>query len=224
MTCISFNDATFEVLFIQCQLKETAMSNRLPFSSTKLIVITGGPGAGKTAIIEMTRKLLSDQSVILPEAASIVFGGGFWRLASLSAKTAAQRAIYHLQTEMENLVCEEKKWSMGLCDRGTLDGLAYWPKSEKLFFEIRNTSLEKELNKYHAVIHLRSPSDEHGYNQHNPLRIENSTEAQMIDEKIANIWKNHPRYEVILSTKNFMAKAQIAIDSILKFQKELSGL
>ncbi len=150
------------------------MSDSLPFSKTKLIVVTGGPGAGKTAVIEMTKKLLSDQSIILPEAASIVFGGGFWRLPSLSAQSAAQRAIFHLQTEMENLVREENKWSMGLCDRGTLDGLAYWPKSEKLFFEISNTSMEKELNKYHAVIHLRSPSDDFGYNKQNPLRIETS--------------------------------------------------
>ncbi len=188
-------------------------------STTKLIVLTGGPGAGKTAILEMTKKLLTEKSIILPEAASIIFGGGFWRLPSLTARAAAQRAIFHVQTQLETMVCDEKKWIMGLCDRGTLDGLAYWPHDEKSFWEMSNSNLERELNKYYAVIHLRSPSDQFGYNHMNPLRIESATQSQIIDERIANIWKKHPRYEVIESTENFLTKAQTAIDLISKHQK-----
>jgi hypothetical protein len=188
--------------------------------STRLIVITGGPGAGKTAVLEMAKKFLSENSTILPEAASIIFGGGFWRLPSLTAKAAAQRAIFHVQSEMENLVREEKRWALGFCDRGTLDGLAYWPNSEKTFWEISNTTLEKEMNKYYAVIHLRSPSDLFGYNHINPLRIESAAQSQMIDDKIANIWKNHPRYEVVMSNESFFTKAQTAINIITKYQND----
>jgi predicted ATPase len=191
-----------------------------PLTSTKLIVITGGPGAGKTAILEMAKKILAESSVILPESASIIFGGGFWRLPSLTAKAAAQRAIFHVQEEMEKLVIDEKKWKMGLCDRGTLDGLAYWPNSEKTFWEISNSSLEKELKKYHSVIHLRTPSDLYGYNHINPLRIESAVQSRSIDDKIANIWKQHPKYEVVASSENFLTKAQIALDLISKLQTE----
>lgn len=194
------------------------MSDTESGPDTKLIVITGGPGAGKTAVLEMAKKFLADNATILPESASIIFGGGFWRLPSLTAKAAAQRAIFHVQTEMENLVREEKRWALGFCDRGTLDGLAYWPNSEKTFWEISNTSLEKELNKYYAVIHLRSPSDLFGYNHINPLRIESAAQSQMIDDKIANIWKSHPRYEVVMSNESFFTKAQTAIDIITKYQ------
>src|SRR3989344_6909478 len=97
---------------------------------TRLVVLTGGPGAGKTAVLELLRKILCEHVAILPEAASILFGGGFWRLDSMSGKMAAQRAIFHVQEEMQKLVLDEKKWSMGLCDRGTLDGLAYSPRIE----------------------------------------------------------------------------------------------
>lgn len=189
-------------------------------TQAKLIVITGGPGAGKTAILEMAKKLISEKSVILPEAASIIFGGGFWRLQSLTAKTAAQRAIFHVQTELETLVYEENKWTLGLCDRGTLDGLAYWPGKEESFWKMSHTTLEKELSRYHAVIHLRTPSDLLGYNQSNPLRIESSARAHEIDDKIEAIWKNHPKYESIMSDENFLVKAQAAIDIIFKYQKE----
>lgn len=187
---------------------------------TKLIVITGGPGAGKTAILEMTKKLLSDNEIILPESASIIFGGGFWRLPSMTAKAAAQRAIFHVQTELENLVCDEKKWTMGLCDRGTLDGLAYWPGSDESFWQMSNSTLQKELDKYYAVIHLRSPSDQFGYNHRNPLRVESAFQAHEIDDKIATIWKNHPRYECVPSDENFLIKAKNSLDLIAKFQQE----
>jgi predicted ATPase len=42
----------------------------------KLVVLTGGPGAGKTALLEVVRRHFCEHVVVLPEAASIVFGGG----------------------------------------------------------------------------------------------------------------------------------------------------
>lgn len=186
----------------------------------KLIVLTGGPGAGKTAVIEMAKKLLCKHSIILPEAASIIFGGGFWRLPSLTARSAAQRAIFHVQNEMENLILGEGTWSMGLCDRGTLDGLAYWPLDEKLFWEMSHSTHEKELNRYLAVIHLRSPTDQLGYNHSNPLRTETSREAKDIDERIANVWSAHPNYEVVESSQDFLTKANQALQLIAKYRPD----
>jgi hypothetical protein len=109
---------------------------------------------------------------------------------------------------------------MGLCDRGTLDGLAYWPKSEELFWEISKTTIDKELSKYYAVIHLRSPSDLLGYNHINPLRIESAAQSRSIDDKIAKIWMKHPKYESVPSSEDFLVKARAALDMISKLQKE----
>lgn len=184
----------------------------------KFIVITGGPGAGKTAVLELIRKLLLKETVILPEAASIIFNGGFWRLPTPSARAAAQRAIFHIQNEMEILVSDEKKWTLALCDRGSLDGLAYWPYDEESFWQMCNTNLQRELSKYYAVIHLNTPTDVQGYNHVNPLRVESSMFAQEIDKRIESIWQNHPRYHSIESNSNFLTKAQYAIDLILNYQ------
>lgn len=183
-------------------------------ASAELIVLTGGPGAGKTAVLEFVRKTLCEHIAILPESASILFGGGFWRLDSQSSKKAAQRAIYHVQCEMQSLVKEEGRWSLGLCDRGTLDGLAYWPNSREEFFSNFNTSLEKEYLKYKAVIHLRSPSLELGYNHQNPIRIESAEAAAHIDGKIHEVWRDHPRYIVIESTSDFSDKLMRTTDQI----------
>lgn len=186
----------------------------------QLVVLTGGPGAGKTAVLEMAKKVLCKHVVILPEAASIVFGGGFWRLESNSARLAAQRAIFHVQVEMENLVKNEQKWALGLCDRGTLDSLAYWPASEKDFWEMSRSEAKKEYEKYLAVIHLRSPTDLLGYNQQNPLRTETAVQAKEIDQKIAQAWMGHPNYKVIDSAENFLTKAQTALKLISNYASE----
>ena len=187
---------------------------------TKLIVITGGPGAGKSAVLEMSKKIFKGNTISLPEAASIIYGGGFLRLPSISARAAAQRAIYHVQHEMENVIQEEKQWTIGLCDRGTLDGLAYWPLPETEFWKNLNTSLAKEYARYHAVIHLHSPTDQLGYNHQNPLRIETAYEAHLLDEKIAQIWEKHSHYHSIKSNESFLVKAQIALDLIKQYEDE----
>ncbi len=183
-------------------------------NKTKLIVITGGPGAGKTAVLELARKQLCEHIAIMPEAASIIFGGGFWRLNSVSAKMASQRAIFYVQQELENLVLNEKNWAVGICDRGTIDGLAYWPSEEAAYWKSLETSQQKQFDKYSLVIHLRTPTEALGYNLQNPIRIETALEAAKIDARIAQVWNPHPNYFQVDSATNFLEKAQKAIGLI----------
>ncbi|MBC7457269.1 MAG: AAA family ATPase [Bdellovibrionaceae bacterium] len=201
---------------------EGLCKHNLKSLETRMIVLTGGPGAGKTAVLEMAKKVLCHHVVILPEAASIIFGGGFWRMNSSSARMAAQRAILHVQIELENLVIEEKKWAVGLCDRGTLDGLAYWPNGEENFWETTHSQLKTEYAKYFGVIHLRSPTDLLGYNQQNTLRIETALQSKEIDDKIALAWSKHPNYHVIENSEDFLTKAHSAIALISEMIPEFS--
>lgn len=176
-----------------------------------LVVLTGGPGAGKTAILEFVRRSLCSRIAVLPEAASILFGGGFWRHRSGPGRKAAQRAIFHIQCEQERMVREEQEVPFALCDRGTLDGLAYWPDEENAFWRELQTTREAEFSRYHAVIHLRTPSAERGYNHQNPLRTEDAELAHVIDERILRIWGDHPNRYIIDSTDDFMRKVSAAI-------------
>jgi predicted ATPase len=165
------------------------------------VVITGGPGAGKTAILEMLRRYVCVHTRILPESAGIIFGGGFPR----ESKKAAQRAIYHVQCELER-AAEDQNSALVLCDRGTLDGLAYWPGGDDFLAQV-GTTKAAELARYEAVIHLRTPAVENGYNHSNPLRIESATEAAAIDQRIEEVWKDHPRRFVVDAASDFLTKA-----------------
>lgn len=181
---------------------------------SKRIVITGGPGAGKTAVLEIARKNFCEHITILPEAASILFGGGFPRGEDLPRKKASQRAIFHIQHELEQLVEDEKNSAITLCDRGTLDGLAYWPLSEDLFWKEVGSTKEKELSRYDVIIHMRTPPAEQGYNFQNPVRVESANQAADVDKKIENAWKDHPHRFFVTSENDFLEKVQTAINLI----------
>jgi hypothetical protein len=209
-------DASPQIAIGQPAVCEKKCKCEMNTDSTRLVVVTGGPGAGKTAVLEMAKKIFCEHVVVMPESASIVFGGGFWRIQTPTALTAAQRAIYHVQSEMENLVLNERRWSTALCDRGTLDGLAYWGDGDARFWEMTHGKIEDEYAKYSMVIHLRSPSQQQGYNHQNPLRIENAAQAHALDEKIFRLWSQHPKYVMIESTMSFLDKAHLAIQEIKK--------
>lgn len=174
------------------------------------VVLTGGPGAGKTAVLEMVRTSLCQHVHVLPEAASVVFGGGFPRHDDAPCRRAAQRAIFRVQRELE-VVGEQHDAAIVLCDRGTVDGLAYWPDPVEDFWESTGTTLEVEHARYDCVIHLRTPAMGHGYNHVNPLRTESARDAAEIDVRILQAWSGHQRRFVVEATGDFLDKAARAL-------------
>lgn len=172
----------------------------------RFIVVTGGPGAGKSAVLELAKRRFCRHVKVLPEAASMLFAGGFPR----GALKPAQRAIYFVQRELENAANDVDDAAIVLCDRGTLDGMAYWPGDEASFFEGLSTSKARELAPYDMVLHLRVPRPEH-YDHSNPVRVEPAAAAAALDEKIVRAWDGHPRRRVVAGTIDFLDKAREAL-------------
>jgi predicted ATPase len=171
----------------------------------KRVVVTGGPGAGKTASLEVARQSLCAHVGFAPESASIVFGGGFPREMRERAECAAQRAIFHVQRELESLFEDRTDFDLLLCDRGTVDCAAYWPHAESEFYRELGTTHAAELARYAAVIHLRPPPKGDGY-ERKGLRIESAEQALRIDARIERAWCGHPRRFFVEHTHDFFAK------------------
>lgn len=174
------------------------------------VVLTGGPGAGKTAILELIRQSFCSHVKVLPEAASVVFGGGFPREDDLVCRRAVQRAIYYVQRELE-ITGDSHNPAIVLCDRGTLDGLAYWPGPVEEFCSSLDTTIERELARYDAIIHLRTPAQHQGYNHQNPLRTESAAAALDIDARVVDAWTLHPRRSIVEPSPDFLDKAARAL-------------
>jgi predicted ATPase len=178
--------------------------------SRRRIVLTGGPGAGKTAVLELARRHFRGRVEILHEAASIIFTGGFPRRPDGCARAGAQRAIFHVQSQLERIALETPSDKTLVCDRGTIDGLAYWPGDPKTFFADVGTTFESELARYDAVIHLRTPARGNGYHT-DSVRTEAADEAAAIDQRLFEAWSAHPRRYVVDSEASFMDKAHRAM-------------
>jgi predicted ATPase len=174
------------------------------------IVLTGGPGAGKTAVLELIRQSFCEHVKVLPESASIVFGGGFPRGGNAIVVKAGQRAIFYVQRELETAGDADNP-AIVLCDRGTIDGAAYWPAGEEPWASV-GTTLDEQLHRYDAVIHLRTPAAAEGYNHKNALRIESAVEAAEIDARIIRAWDKHPRRVIVDPSPDFLDKAARVLD------------
>jgi predicted ATPase len=185
---------------------------------TRLIVLTGGPGAGKTAVLELVRQQFCEHLRVLPEAAGIVFGGGFPRTNKQNERRAAQRAIYFVQCELEQMV-DGTNAALVLCDRGTVDGAAYWPGPDHFWTGV-GSSKEQELGRYEAVIHLRTPRLGAGYSNGNPLRTETAEAAAEIDEALVQIWEGHPRRFFVPASTDFLEKATHTIEILRREMPE----
>jgi predicted ATPase len=181
------------------------------------IVVTGGPSGGKTTLIDALRKDMTGVVSVVPEAASILYRGGFPRKASLLGKQHAQRAICFVQRELEDLITKENEVQAIVCDRGSLDSIAYWPGSAEDFFKSLNTTRSAELSRYHWVLHLDT-ADSDSFDVNNPIRTENHNEAVELNELIKIAWQGHPQRLIIPHSAEFLdkiSKAKQVIKHIL---------
>lgn len=189
------------------------------------IVLTGGPGGGKTTAADLFRRELGEQVVIVPEAATLLYSGGYPRYHDDQATCIAQEVIFHLQRGLEDTQAARYPERILLCDRGTVDGAAYWPEARGNpddFFRPLGTTFQDELARYDAVIFFESAaiggiSIEGG----NPIRIENINEAAMLDRRLRALWSQHPRFVFVPNNRSFFKKISTGLTSLESIVAEI---
>ena len=165
------------------------------------------------------RREVGERIVIVPEAATMLFSGGFPRQKEFHARRSAQTAIYHVQRNLEDSHSATYPDRILLCDRGTLDSTVYWPNDGNgNFYESMQTTLEAELARYDAVIFFETAavgnlSIEGG----NPIRTESIAEAVDLDRRLQEIWGQHPNFNFIPHESSFLRKLQVAIEKLQSF-------
>lgn len=174
------------------------------------IVLTGGPGGGKTTAADLFRREIGEKVVVVPETATMLFTGGFPRVGEPKARAATQGAIFHAQVALEDIHGALYPGRVLLCDRGTIDGAAFWPEeAPEGFFETMGTTLEEELGRYDAVIFFESAAvGDISIEGGNPARTESNEQARQLDMRLRETWSKHPNFHFIPHSTSFLAKLQ----------------
>lgn len=176
------------------------------------VVVTGGPGGGKTTALDLFRRELGEQIVVVPEAATLLFSGGVTRCDNEQAIKMVQKTIFQLQRNLEDIHKLQYPDRLLVCDRGSLDGLAYWPNSESDFFKQVNSSFDKEIARYDAVIFFESAAASgKDISSNNPTRNESMAQAAKLDKKLQRIWSRHPHFYFVGSSESFVRKIMFGI-------------
>jgi len=184
---------------------------------SKRIVLTGGPGGGKTTLI---RELAEDPTwrgrfLALPEA---IFVAG--RVGISTREQRFQRLMVETQRALEDALTrtlERDDPRIVLCHRGTLDPLAYWLDRgwpADAFFAFTKTDRAEHYRRYAAVIHLVTAADgaETYYRRwpetHRPESVE---QAVRLDQLLREVWGDNPNYYRLDNTgRDWAAKSREA--------------
>ncbi len=162
----------------------------------KRIVLTGGPGAGKTVIAARIAGEQPDRYALVPEAATQVYTQlqTRWDRLDAAGRHDVQRRIYRLQREQEERIAAEHPTKTLLLDRGTIDGAAYWPPGAEDYWRDLGTSHAAELARYDAVIWMQTCAAINAYDggASNPCRFEDAPTAVRSGERLLALWKDHP--------------------------------
>ena len=194
---------------------------------SRVIVVAGGPCAGKTKALAFLSRELTDRGwslVMVPECATALIEAG------ISPQTATrmgfQTAVFELQLAQEEVffaaadhVTSDKV--LVVCDRGLMDGGGYLSDDEfDAIMREHEVTREAAFARYGAVFHLESVArSTHGTYSHksNASRMEDPEEAARIDDRIASMWQGHPHWRHIPSCESFEEKAAYLLEEVLDF-------
>ena len=184
------------------------------------IVLTGGPGGGKTTALDLFSREFRKEIITAPEAATLLYTGGIRRSKDPDVVKAIQKTIVNLQKDLECIAEAGCHTKAIVCDRGTLDGLAYWPDSKESFFEMIGSTKEKEYARYDAVLFFETGAISNGdIATNNLIRNETNQEAIILDQKLKDIWQDHPHFIVIKSSDSFLQKIEDGVNAIIDLLK-----
>ena len=199
------------------------------------IVLTGGPGSGKTKTIESLKERFFEKKnvfrfkgfrcLFIPETASELILGGVAPTTCNSVKSF-QSILFDLQVQKEKAFDEavskidDEKFII-FYDRGLVDGGAYLSDEEFIdLLKEKGTDVETIYSRYDAVISLETHEDYYSTNN-NEARTETPEEAKRTNERTAFLWSGHENYLFVPAKEKFSEKVDEIADLVGKIVENI---
>ena len=197
-----------ELFQVGRQRCECVLESREP----KFVVVTGSPGAGKKEVLGLALRSFCSQVAVLPRSAASIFGTEFPCHFTDSGRRSALRSVYWAQRRLERSIAQDGRVAVVLSDRGTVDGSAFWPEDPKDYWSGIGSTLEKEMARYAAVIHLGAPKISSRRDRNS--QAGDSSGPAMLDRRAEGVWDLHPNWSSVSSRTDFQAKVMAALEII----------
>jgi CYTH domain-containing protein/predicted ATPase len=196
----------------------------------KVVVFTGGPCGGKSTVLPMAKQWLENHGCIvgiLPEAATEVIQAGFSPMSSLWTRPQDfQEHLLRYQIEREDRYFRMLEGfshnipRVLLCDRGTLDSMAYMGRERYLEMLAHMWIKLPDLrDRYTSVIHMMSTArgaPDFYTLANNAARSETPEQAAEIDERIEQAWLGQPHFHMIDNSTNFTDKVRRVFSALAR--------
>lgn len=186
------------------------------------IVLTGGPGSGKTTMIEALKSNLKEKGykvIVVNETArelaeeGIALGGSYDYVLHLQ-ELVLKRQL-HKERDIEDFAKNScLKDVVILYDRGVLDNKAYLKLNDDFkYMLIKNNEKEiKICDKYNLVIDLKSAANlGYEFYRNDEIRGERLEDALNLDYKTTNAWALAPNLKIINPTVKMGEKEEKVI-------------
>lgn len=186
------------------------------------IVITGGPGAGKSTSMSRLTERLAEwgyRVFVVPEAASMIITGGVSDIVRIAREeprlfNQVQRHLLRTQRTLRQrflaLADEFSEPTVILYDRGEMDNQAYMgPDHFRALLAEEGLSLLDARDSYAAVVHLQSAAcgaEAHYTLANNAARSESAELAREMDARTLGAWVGHPHLRVVPAGEDFEQK------------------
>ena len=195
----------------------------------KKIVLTGGPGAGKTTALPYCIECLLSagfEVVVISEGATAVMNSGISVKSNVVDAIEFQRSIMKYQLLWENMAqsisYKTDRPLVLLLDRCMIDNKAYITKDEweKLIAEFNLSELEI-FSRYDMIVHLVTAAygAEYAYSCDNNIQRGEKTieEARKTEDNIKSAYYGHINIRYIDNSTDFEMKKQRVVNSIFEY-------
>ena len=194
----------------------------------KRIVLTGGPGSGKTSVLGKIEQVFSAQGykvIVVDETATYLINKGIKPFGDGALSMVDfQEIVMKLQLAKENVIDRAIEMMpdenvIVVYDRGIIDNSAYINQEElfEVLSRINNVkSVSDLMNKYDFVINLVGSKDFYT-TENNKARSEDISEALDLGNRTLKAWLGHKLLKIVLPKETLDDK----IREVLNIIKEL---
>lgn len=191
----------------------------------KRIVLTGGPGSGKTSVMEKIEQIYSSQGykvILVEETATYLINKGIRPFGDNKLDLIDfQELVLKFQLAKEDVVNRATEFLddekiLIVYDRGAIDNRGYINEEQfnEILFRFNNTFTIKDLmDRYDLVINLVGCKDFYT-TENNSARYEDPEEAMRLGESTLRSWLGHKNIRIVYPKETLEEKIQEVLNII----------